>query len=167
MNIVVLCQISQIKTTNVHKTNFCPLFYENRREGFNQKYFYVFYITRLKMQRSLLKLFLHIQFCNILPALCLYFLAKKTGYSRKIQPGQLSSSQCRAKLLPQCWCYCKQEFITKISHSTQPITHRARAVSYELRYRQISQFSHEYILLYITGTYAKYGMCIYDGWLVG
>ena len=119
------------------------------------------------MQSSLLKLFLHIQFCNILPALCLYFLAKKTGYSRKIQPGQLNSSSCRAKLLLQCWYYCKQEFITKISHSTQPITHRARAVSYELRYRQISQFSREYILLYITGTYAKYGMCIYDGWLVG
>ena len=127
----------------------------------------IFYIISVKMQSSLFKLFLHIQFCNFLPALCLYFLAKKTGYSRKIQPGQLNSSQCRAKLLLQCLYYCKQEFITKISHSTQPITHRARAVSYELRCRQISQFSREFILLYITATYAKYGMCIYDGWLVG
>ena len=105
------------------KQIFCPSFYENRRESFNQKYYYCFQIMRLEMLSSLLKVFLHIQFCNILPALCLYFLAKKTGYSRKIQPGQLNSSQCRAKLLLQCWYYCKQEFITKISHSTQPITH--------------------------------------------
>ena len=38
---LLFCANEVKKITNVHKTNFCPSFYENRREGFDQKYYFL------------------------------------------------------------------------------------------------------------------------------
>ena len=63
--------------TNVHKTNFCPSIYENRREGFDQKYYYCFTLSGQKCRAHFSSYFYTFSFVTFYLLFAFIFLRRK------------------------------------------------------------------------------------------